>query len=142
MLPEGAVGAAISHFSERETYCRIAAIVMGGMLTHLHYQMAIRSFQMITQVPDRVSRWFGQGGEQLGEDSDTKQSTTMVVGEVRSGVQGITGKGGTVGATAQAVSGAKADNASDGSQGEAKSEGSGKLTSQAKSDNTGVGGKA
>lgn len=71
----------------------IGGIVMMMMLSYLHYQVAIRSFNLITQVPDRVSRWFGQGGEQLGEEHEAKQSTAFVVGQVNSGIQSVAGKG-------------------------------------------------
>ncbi len=42
----------------------------------LHYQVALRSFALITQIPDRVTRWFGAQSEGLGEEGDT----TNVVG--------------------------------------------------------------
>lgn len=42
----------------------------------LHYQVALRSFALITQIPDRVTRWFGAQAEGLGEEGDS----TNVVG--------------------------------------------------------------
>ncbi|NUB04645.1 DotA/TraY family protein [Azospirillum sp. Vi22] len=44
-------------------YGIIGLLTLMIMVVYLHYQAAIRSFGLITQVPDRVSRWFGQGGE-------------------------------------------------------------------------------
>ncbi|MFC4236006.1 DotA/TraY family protein [Thalassospira xianhensis] len=72
----------------------VGGFVMAVILTYMHYQIAMRSFQLINQVPDRVSRWFGQNGENLGEDNDAKQSTAFVVGEIRSGTSSMAGKGG------------------------------------------------
>jgi len=60
----------------------IGWIVMMVLLGYIHYQTAIRSFSLILQVPDRVMRWFGQGGENLGEDRDSDQMTGVVVGQV------------------------------------------------------------
>lgn len=57
----------------------IGRIVMIIIMTYLHYQVAVRSFTLITQVPDRVTRWFGQSGENLGEGSDAERSTTAIV---------------------------------------------------------------
>lgn len=47
----------------------LTAIVMMGFL---HDQTAMRSFGLITSVPERVTSWFGQAGDRLGEDHDTK----------------------------------------------------------------------
>lgn len=53
------------------------------MMTYIHWQLAIRSFSLITQVPERVIRWFGQGGENLGEDRDSDRTTAILVGAVQ-----------------------------------------------------------
>ncbi|MBU3000323.1 DotA/TraY family protein [Roseovarius nubinhibens] len=44
----------------------------------LRYQLAIRSFQLITQVPDRVARWFGQGGENLNEEQYSRNAVAIL----------------------------------------------------------------
>jgi conjugal transfer/type IV secretion protein DotA/TraY len=62
----------------------IATVVTMVILTYIHYQVAIRSFTLITQVPDRVTRWFGQGGENLGEQQDAERSNTALVGQISS----------------------------------------------------------
>ena len=67
----------------------VGVLVMGAIITYIHYQVAIRSFTLITQIPDRVTRWFGQGGENLGEQSDAEKSTSMIVGGVVSRTEGL-----------------------------------------------------
>ncbi|GAA4491176.1 DotA/TraY family protein [Gluconacetobacter tumulicola] len=37
----------------------IGTVVMVCMLSYLHWVIAIRSFSLISEVPDRVTRWFG-----------------------------------------------------------------------------------
>lgn len=72
----------------------IGLIVMIVMVTYIHYQMAIRAFSLITQVPDRVSRWFGQGGEHLGEEQDSEKSAALIVRETGGRVEGMARFGG------------------------------------------------
>lgn len=45
----------------------------------LHYHLALRSFSLISQVPDRVARWFGQGGENLNEEQDSRAAVGAMV---------------------------------------------------------------
>ena len=45
----------------------IGIMVLFVLQVWLHWQIARRSFGLITKVPDRVVRWFGQGGENLKE---------------------------------------------------------------------------
>jgi hypothetical protein len=59
----------------------IGAIVFLMIVTYIHFQMAVRAFSMILQVPDRVTRWFGQGGERLGEEEDAGKATAFIVGQ-------------------------------------------------------------
>lgn len=37
----------------------LGSLVMLGMMTYLHYQIAIRSFALVSTVPGQVGRWFG-----------------------------------------------------------------------------------
>ncbi|WP_456749082.1 DotA/TraY family protein [Bradyrhizobium sp. USDA 4341] len=60
----------------------IAFTVLLGIFAYLNLQIAIRSFQLITQVPDRVTRWFGYGGENLGEDHEAKGAAHTAIGVV------------------------------------------------------------
>lgn len=60
----------------------IAFVVLLGIFAFLNFQIAIRSFQLITQVPDRVTRWFGYGGEHLGESEHGHQAGNVVAGVV------------------------------------------------------------
>lgn len=39
----------------------IGSLVMLLIMSYLHYQVAIRSFSLISAVPSRVSKWFGAG---------------------------------------------------------------------------------
>jgi hypothetical protein len=45
----------------------------------------MRSFSLIHMLPDRVSRWFGQQGEGLGEQGDAEKTTAVVGGIVDKG---------------------------------------------------------
>lgn len=72
----------------------IGAIVMICIVTYLNFQVALRSFSMINQVLDRVTRWFGYGGEHLGEESDSRQSSMAVVSNVGNKVEHISRLGG------------------------------------------------
>ncbi len=47
--------------------------------TYLHYQLAVRSFSLIVSAPDRVTRWFGQAGENLNEAQDTDRAVGLFV---------------------------------------------------------------
>jgi conjugal transfer/type IV secretion protein DotA/TraY len=76
----------------------IGTIVMLVILTFLHYQTALRSFSLINQVPDRVSRWFGQGGENLGESHDNERAVGFAVGQIANRTEGTLRAGGVGGA--------------------------------------------
>ncbi len=84
------------------------AWIMGPMSMHiiqasLRYQLAMRSVSLIIQVPDRVVRWFGQGGENLNEESDSRNAVMMLnqqserrVGET-AGMLAVSKKGPSIG---------------------------------------------
>jgi len=76
----------------------IGLLVMIVMVTYIHYQLAIRAFSLITQVPDRVSRWFGQGGEHLGEEDDSNKTSMLLVNQSTSRIEGLARVGGAVSA--------------------------------------------
>lgn len=63
----------------------VGALVLCAILTYLHFQLAVRTFSLIHMVPDRVSRWFGAGGENLGEESDTQKGVSIVGGVIAKG---------------------------------------------------------
>lgn len=67
----------------------IGVLSMLCILTYCHYQVAIRSFSLITQLPDRVVRWFGQGGENLGEENDAKNTIGLFVGHSENKISGM-----------------------------------------------------
>ncbi|TNC98663.1 MAG: Uncharacterized protein FD119_134 [Stygiobacter sp.] len=60
----------------------LGTIVMVVLASYLNYQIAVRSFALITQLPDRISRWWGANGEGLGEDNDSAKSTTLIAGQI------------------------------------------------------------
>lgn len=53
-----------------------------------------RSFALITQVPDRVTRWYGAGSENLGEQQDTEKSTAFMVASLTQRMEGMAGAAG------------------------------------------------
>ncbi len=57
-------------------FALVGVVSMILIALFLHYQIALRSFALITQIPDRVTRWFGAQAEGLNEEGDT----TAVVG--------------------------------------------------------------
>jgi len=67
----------------------IGAIVMIAIMTYLHWQLALRSFSLINQVPDRVTRWFGHSSEGLGEESEN-QRTVAFASQIGHRSEGIT----------------------------------------------------
>ena len=71
----------------------IGAVIMIIMVTYIHYQLAVRAFSLITQVPDRVTRWFGQGGEHLGEEDDSNKTSGLIVAQTTNRLEGM-GRGG------------------------------------------------
>jgi hypothetical protein len=69
-----------------------------GILTYIHWQLALRSFALIHQLPDRVTRWFGQGGENLGEEHEARSAIGAVVSHTSGRVEGLAKMaGGTAG---------------------------------------------
>ena len=69
----------------------IGMVTLIVMMAYVHFQLAIRSFTLITQLPDRVTRWFGQGGENLGEEDHSTRTTGFVAGEIKSGTSNALG---------------------------------------------------
>lgn len=79
---------AIRAATSGSTFGPIGAFSMIAILAYLHYFLAIRSFSLIHLVPDRVSRWIGQGGENLGEERDTEEAKRFITGVVVAGTKG------------------------------------------------------
>jgi conjugal transfer/type IV secretion protein DotA/TraY len=61
-----------------------------SMLLYIHYHLATRCYSLITLLPDRVARWMGAGGENLGEEQAQSEARSVIVG----GVSAATGRGG------------------------------------------------
>lgn len=49
------------------------------------HALAVRSFSLVSKVPDRVARWFGAQGEGLGEEQDFEKGHSAVLGFVSKG---------------------------------------------------------
>jgi hypothetical protein len=58
----------------------IGMFVMIVLMSYIDFQIAVRSFQLITHIPERVTRWFGQNGDNLGDEHDSQQATRVFVG--------------------------------------------------------------
>ena len=69
----------------------VGTIVYVVVIAVLNYQMAIRSFHLITQVPSRVSRWFGASPDGDGGESHSSNTLGMVVGHTEKGMGAVQG---------------------------------------------------
>jgi conjugal transfer/type IV secretion protein DotA/TraY len=79
-----AAGAAFSgeSFYGARIMSPVSIIIFMTMLFYVHYQLAVRSYSLITQLPDRVARWSGASGENLGEEGDFREANNTIVGGV------------------------------------------------------------
>lgn len=57
-------------------------IIMIVMMTYIDFQIALRLFNLILDIPERVSRWFGEGGDRLGDDDHAKQTTNLFAANI------------------------------------------------------------
>lgn len=62
----------------------VSLLVLLAMLFYVHYQLAVRSYSLITELPDRVARWSGASGEGLGESGHFGEANNTIVGGVMS----------------------------------------------------------
>jgi conjugal transfer/type IV secretion protein DotA/TraY len=69
----------------------VGIMIMIGMVTYIHFHIAMRCFSLINQVPDRVTRWFGHGGEHLGEDQHAEKAGHAVIGVMSQRVDRMAG---------------------------------------------------
>ena len=60
----------------------VGLLVLMAMLFYIHYQLAVRSYALITELPDRVARWSGASGEGLGESGHFEEANRTVVAGV------------------------------------------------------------
>jgi|GEM_PF-4367351 hypothetical protein len=67
----------------------LGTIVMVVLASYLNYQIAVRSFALITQLPDRISRWWGSNGENLGEEHHADKGSTLIANQVSHRVEGM-----------------------------------------------------
>ena len=74
----------------------------------LNYQLAIRSFHLITEVPSRVARWFGASPDGDGGKEHSTHAMGMVISNSRQGLEAATGAArGALGRTASAAGAAQ-----------------------------------
>ena len=96
----------------------VSTVVMIVFISVLNYQIASRSFLLINQIPDRVTRWFG-----AADHSDESHHVNAIIGAVSGGAsKAIEAGGGAYRGTFMTKPGAKA--------------GGGEKTSGGKTDNT------
>ena len=60
----------------------ISTVVMIVFISTLNYQIASRSFLLINQIPNRVTRWFG-----ASDHSDESHHVNAIVGAVNGGAR-------------------------------------------------------
>jgi conjugal transfer/type IV secretion protein DotA/TraY len=60
----------------------VSWIVLLGTLLYIHFQLAIRSYALITLLPDRIARWSGASGEGLGEEGYASGAHTNIIAGV------------------------------------------------------------
>lgn len=97
----------------------ISVVVMVVFITILNYQIASRSFLLINQIPDRVTRWFG-----ASDHTDESHHVSTIIGGVVGGArQSIeAGAGASKGALNMARQVSGAAQSKDGAMKEAKAE--------------------
>lgn len=62
----------------------VGAVVYLTMYAYLNYMIAVRCFNLATQVPDRVARWFNGQGERTDEERMTQQASSAISSNVSS----------------------------------------------------------
>ncbi|WP_395454303.1 DotA/TraY family protein [Azospirillum melinis] len=78
--------AAMASASAANTFGLFGTLTYVVMIGVLNYQIATRCFHLITQIPDRVCRWFGVGGGHNDESQHVGGALGMVVNHTRSGL--------------------------------------------------------
>ena len=64
----------------------IGTLVYVVVIAVLNYQVAIRSFHLITQVPSRVARWFGASPDGDGGEEHSRSAMGLVMSHSKSGI--------------------------------------------------------
>lgn len=73
----------------------IAMLTFLVMISYLHYQLAIRSFSLISALPNKVSQWMGAHGATHDDDAQNHASNMLgfIAGNVTSRAGSMVGKG-------------------------------------------------
>ena len=66
----------------------VGTLVMLGMLAFLHYTLALRSFALMGEIPNRVSKWFGANAGDQGEHHLAERAIQFASGVVAGRIQG------------------------------------------------------
>ena len=69
----------------------VGVIVLIVMISYIDFQIAMRSFHLITELPDRVTRWFGQAGDRLHDDEHARKTSNMFVGAMENRFSQVAG---------------------------------------------------
>jgi len=69
----------------------IGSIVMLLLMSYLHYQIAVRSFSLISSVPSRVSKWFGASMTEEHEHSMMSNIGSFMVGQAATSAPRVMG---------------------------------------------------
>ena len=69
----------------------VGVIVLIVMISYIDFQIAMRSFHLITELPDRVTRWFGQAGDRLHDDEHARKTSNMFVGAMENRFNQVAG---------------------------------------------------
>ena len=76
----------------------VGVIVLIVIMSYIDFQIAIRSFHLITETPDRVARWFGHAGDKTTDDEHGNKMTGVLIGSMESRMsQTVTGLAGSKG---------------------------------------------
>ena len=81
---------ALSAGTSESLFGFVGTITMIILVTIINYQIANRSFLLITQIPDRVTRWFG-ASDHSDESHHTNTAVANISGGARQAVQGAGG---------------------------------------------------
>lgn len=84
----------------------IGTITYVILITVLNYQVAVRSFHLIIQVPQRVSSWFGASADGDGGEQHSTKALGLVVSSAEKGLNTMQGAGKGAGAAGAAAGGA------------------------------------
>lgn len=84
----------------------IGTITYVIIISVLNYQIAVRSFHLITQVPNRVTRWFGASADGDGGEQHASNTMGLVLSHSERGIQSAANAAKGAGGAAASAAGA------------------------------------